>query len=117
MSTRNRQPFTPAEFDAVCRVLISRCPWLSETSGYRSSARNEQVGGSPLSKHRLGLARDFAATNSEALLQGKAEAENLGLWSVVHKVSRGGGEHLHIQGLPPGTLPPWWAQKYGGFET
>lgn len=106
-----RQPFTPAEFDAACRDLIRQCPFLSETSGYRSLARNASVGGNPQSKHCLGMARDFAAPSQAGLDQGMAAARELGFWTEVHDV--GSGDHLHVQGLPPGEVPQWWQDKYG----
>lgn len=45
MSQVERHPMTPEEFDAKCRELRRLCPWLSETSGARSKARNAAVGG------------------------------------------------------------------------
>ena len=108
---KKRDPFSPSEFDAACRELWRQCPWLSETSGYRGPDHNEAVGGSVESKHLIGMARDFTAKTSEGLKQGKAIADNLKLWSVIHDV--GSGEHLHVQGLKPGTIPEWWSRKYG----
>ena len=106
----HRQPMTPAEFDAACRELKRRCPWLSETSGWRSEARNTRVGGNPQSKHMIGMARDFAAESPEGHTQALPVAHGLGLWGMVHDV--GSGDHLHVQGLPPGEIPSWWLAKY-----
>lgn len=106
-----RTPFTPTEFDRVCRLLVFSCPWLSETSGHRSKEHNEEVGGSATSKHLIGMARDYTSKTVEGLKQAKAMADNLKLWSVIHNV--GSGEHLHVQGLKPGNVPAWWLSKYG----
>ena len=104
-----RQPMTPAEFDAACRELTAHCPWLSETSGRRSSTRNESVGGKPGSKHVLGMARDFVGTQDE-MRQAQIVANRLGFWTLLHDV--GSGDHLHVQGLPTGEVPEWWTDKY-----
>lgn len=108
-----RQPMTPVEFDAACRLLIHRCPWLSETSGRRSAARNAAVGGHAESKHLIGMARDFVSPNTNGLNQAAIKAKDLALWTKVHDV--GSGDHLHVQGLPTGPPPSWWLAKgYGG---
>jgi len=106
----SRQPFSPAEFDAVCRELRRQCPYLSETSGARSAARNSSVGGNPRSKHVIGMARDFVAPSVAQLKESSIIARKLGMWVVVHDV--GSGDHLHTQGLPPGEIPYWWRSKY-----
>ena len=103
---------TPCEFDAACRALVERAPFLSETSGRRSVERNDGAGGSEVSKHLLGMARDFAADEGYGLQTAEEEAERLGLWAVVHDV--GSGDHLHVQGLAPGNPPRWWLAKFGG---
>ena len=108
----NRQPMTPAEFDAACRVLERECPWLSATSGRRSAERNRAVGGSPRSKHLIGMARDYSAPSQAGLDNGGRVAGELGLWFKVHDV--GSGNHLHVQGLAPGEVSEWWVAKYGG---
>lgn len=107
----SRQPMTPAEFDAACRELERECSWLSATSGKRSPERNAAVGGHPESKHVLGMARDYAAPTVAGLKNASHYAHALGLWFKVHDV--GSGEHLHVQGLPPGEVPEWWTAKYG----
>jgi len=114
-----RNPMSPEEFDRACRTLVRGCPWLSETSGYRSKGRNEAVGGSPHSKHLLGMARDFAAPSMNGLGQADKFARTLGLWTYIHDV--GSGSHLHVQGLAPnskekGDVPDWWMKKYGGVR-
>lgn len=107
-----RRPMTPAEFDAACRELRRRCPFLSETSGARTAARNAAAGGRPDSKHVLGMARDFGADGSaqerhERLVEASRVALELGLWCLVHDVGK--GDHLHAQGLPVGPVPVEWA--------
>ena len=102
---------TPAEFDAACRELIGLCPGLSETSGRRSVERNHQAQGHRHSKHLLGMARDFVG---EGLQEAQRHAKHLGFWCVLHDV--GSGVHLHVQGLPPGDLPRWWVEKFGGLD-
>ena len=104
-----RQPLSPAEFDAAVRKLWSVHPQLSETSGHRSAERNARVGGSSLSKHRLGMARDLVGPMPVMKLAAQT-ALNLGLWYDLHDV--GSGDHLHVQGLPPGDIPSWWRAKY-----
>jgi len=105
-----RTPFTPAEFDAVCRVLMSHHPFLSETSGHRSFERNAAIDGHPESKHVIGMARDFVAPTIHGLKQAEKTAKNLGLWHIVHNVTS--GSHLHVQGIAPGPIPEWWREKY-----
>jgi len=100
---------TPSEFDAACRALVAECPWLSETSGRRSTERNARVGGHPESKHVIGMARDFVASQ-QGMEQAQAVANRLGLTTKLHDV--GSGAHLHTQGLPVGPVPDWWATKY-----
>jgi hypothetical protein len=104
---------TPAEFDEACRQLWQAHPELSETSGRRSAERNASVGGKALSKHVLGMARDFAGP-AGVLRDAAATARALGLWIDTHDV--GSGMHLHVQGLAPGDVPAWWACKYLGGE-
>ena len=115
MTDRKRYPMTPEEFDRACRTLVRGCPWLSETSGYRSKGRNEAVGGNPESKHLCGMARDFAAPSMAGLEQGQAFALTLGLWALVH--DKDSGFHLHVQGLPPGPIEQWWLDKYSWNNT
>lgn len=101
---------TPAEFDAKCRELWKRCPYLSETSGRRTKERNAAAGGKPGSKHVLGMAQDFAAPSLAQLDAAMRVARELGFWVDVHDV--GSGKHLHVQGLPPGDVPAWWRDLY-----
>ena len=109
-----RQPLTPSEFDAACRRLVRLEPYLSETSGHRTVARNTAANGSDVSKHLLGMARDFAADEGSGLYAAEITAEELGLWAVVHDA--GSGSHLHVQGLAPGNPPRWWTQKFNEGE-
>lgn len=109
-----RQPLTPSEFDAACRELVRLEPYLSETSGRRSVARNAAANGSEVSKHLLGMARDFAADEGHGLQAAETTAEELGLWAVVHDA--GSGSHLHVQGLAPGNPPRWWSAKFNRGE-
>ena len=105
-----RHPMTPAEFDAACRELIRRSrDALSETSGHRNLARNLRVGGSSKSKHLLGMARDFVGSIDQ-MREAAVVARDLGLWYNLHDV--GSGNHLHVQGLPPGEIPDWWVLKF-----
>ena len=101
---------TPAEFDEASRTLMRRVPKLSCTSGGWSEERNRVIGGSPLSKHIIDMARDYVGTTA-ALENGAAICEILGLTYTVHDV--GSGNHLHTQGLPVGPIPLWWREKYG----
>ncbi len=107
-----RHPYTPAEFDAKCRLLERQCPWIWQTSGYRSIEHNADVGGSVASKHVLGMARDYVAKDQAGLDQCAEAARRLGLWVLLHDV--GSGNHVHVQGLEKGPPPSWWADKYGG---
>jgi len=107
-----RDPMTPSEFDAKCRQLERTCPWVWQTSGYRSADHNADVGGQVLSKHVIGMARDYVAKDQAGLNQAAEEARKLGFWIVVHDV--GSGNHIHIQGLEPGAPPSWWFSKYMG---
>ncbi len=107
-----RQPFSPAEFDAVCRELERRCPWVWQTSGYRGPDHNADVGGHVMSKHLLGMAKDYGAKDQRGLDQAAEVSRKLFLWVTVHDV--GSGNHLHVQGLEPGAPPSWWLSKYKG---
>ena len=109
-----RQPLTPSEFDAACRRLVRLLPYLSETSGHRTVARNDAANGSDVSKHLLGMARDFAVDEGRGLYAAETTAEELGLWAVVHDA--GSGSHLHVQGLAPGNPPRWWSHKFNEGE-
>lgn len=119
MTTDTRKPMSPSEFDAKCRELRRRCPWLSETSGARTKARNANAGGIPDSKHVFGghnaVAQDFGAdgppaVRSKRLNEAAIVARELGFWVLVHDV--GSGDHLHVQGLAPGPVPQWWIDLY-----
>jgi len=105
---------TPSEFDAACRELVRLEPYLSETSGHRTVARNAQAGGSEVSKHLLGMARDFAADEGHGLQAAETTAEELGMWAGGHDV--GSGNHLHCQGLPVGLVQRWWLAKFNRGE-
>lgn len=106
-----RKPMSPATFDAKVRDLIRRCPYLSETSGRRTPARNAAAGGKPNSKHVIGMAQDFAAANGKQLSAAMTVAREMGFWVELHDV--GSGNHLHVQGLPPGDVPADWFAEYG----
>ena len=104
-----RIPLSPSEFDSACRRLERIFPELSQTSGKRSVARNKKAGGDKKSKHLLGMARDYGTegTPSKDMQQEYSiVAIALGLWPLYHN------NHLHIQGLPPGEIPLWWANRY-----
>ena len=100
---------SPSEFDSACRRLERIFPDLSQTSGKRSVTRNKEVGGNPVSKHLLGMARDYG-TDSEPNRDKQQEysivAIALGLWPLYHN------NHLHVQGLPTGEIPQWWIERY-----
>lgn len=108
-----RKPMSPAEFDAACRQLRRLCPFLSETSGARTKSRNAVVGGKPDSKHVLGMAQDFGADGGD-FRDSMLVARKLGFWVEVHNV--GSGNHLHVQGLPPGDVPDWWVREFATEE-
>ncbi len=105
-----RRPLSPAEFDARCRRLVEMYPTLSETSGRRTFARNERVGGDPKSKHRIGMARDFVDDDLLYAEIGKS-CLAIGLWFKIHDA--GSGHHIHVQGLPSGDIARWWLEMYG----
>jgi len=108
-----KRDISPTDFDAACRVITRRVPGLSETSGKRSVTRNEAVGGSPHSKHLIGMARDFVG--SEEDIQSGAEiVRALGLFFRIHDA--GTGNHLHVQGLPPGDINESWLLQYSNEE-
>lgn len=108
----DRQPMTPDEFDENVRELTRCCPWVSQTSGFRSEIRNQRVGGSSRSKHLVGMAADFAADDEDGLEQAQDKARQLGFWTQIH----GSPPHLHIQGLPAGEVSDCtinWNTKWG----
>lgn len=102
-------PMTPEEFDSACRAMLRRHPDMSCTSGGRSADRNKRVGGHPESKHLIDMARDFVGPPS-VLREAVGSCKVLGLSYLLHDV--GSGNHLHVQGLEPGPIPKWWADKY-----
>jgi len=65
----------------------------SETSGARTRARNDLVGGVPHSAHLVGLARDVVYDEPIALEERQAWAQRLGLRLVVEL------DHDHLQPL------------------
>ena len=111
MSPEVRIALSPSEFDSICRRLERIFPDLSQTSGKRSVTRNQKVGGNQLSKHLLGMARDYGTDSQpdEAMQNNYCViAISLGLWPLYHD------NHLHVQGLPPGEIPRWWRERYLG---
>lgn len=107
-----RLPMTPEEFDRKVRELTRVCPWLSQTSGYRSEEHNLAVGGHPTaSKHLIGMGTDFIS-GERGLEQAQGFARKLGFWSIIH----GDPPHLHVQGLPSGPIVETtinWNEKWG----
>ena len=112
MMAHSRQALTPEEFDRACRDFEKLWPSCNQTSGRRSVKRNAAVGGHVESKHILGMAKDYVfdgpihQLDIDRMLE---EAKGLGLWPVYHDT--GSGSHLHVQGLPPGSVIFWWKEK------
>ena len=95
----------------ACRRLVSMHPDASVTSMKRSKRRNAAKGGSPASKHLLGMAMDMVwdeEPSEDRLREIEHEAKILGLWARYHD------GHLHVQGLPPGEPSDGWKSRYGG---
>jgi len=110
-----KHPMTPSEFDAKKREFEADFKaGLEFTSGLRSPEHNAEVGGSPRSKHLLGMAADYKLRGAsiqdkdEDLRELMAAAEELGFWWKVYD-----WPGIHLQGLPPGEVPEWWMEKYG----
>ncbi len=59
------------------------------------------------------MARDFVGSQEE-MKNGAAVAEILGLWHQIHDV--GSGNHLHVQGLPPGEIDEAWRIRYLDYD-
>jgi len=116
MVNDRRRPLSPAEYDAAKRELETRHPGCWHTSGYRSPTHNIAVGGDARSKHAIlpCMADDYAAPTHHELQAMATTAFELGLWYVVHTVDKGGGIHLHIQGLAPGPIPADWSELHQG---
>lgn len=112
-----RYLFSPAEFDAACRELERLCPWIWQTSAYRSGEHNAAVGGNPHSKHswKPCMAKDYDAKDDGAREQAGEVASGLGLHVKVHMVE-GGNPHVHVQGLPKGPPPSWWSDLHQGVK-
>ena len=108
MAAEDRQPMTPTEFDAACREFIKHVPQASQTSGYRTVARNLEMGGHPESKHLIGMAGDFVIPYKD-IGPSAAVAVCLGFW-----IDRSPWR-CSPQGLPVGPLPDWWVAKFGGL--
>ncbi len=104
-----REPFTPAEFDAEMRRFEGDNPTASLTSGARSPEHNREVGGTESSKHLLGMARDYKIPDQEERDAAQGWATRHGLWWKPYPWG------IHMQGLPPGEIPRWWLDKYGGM--
>ncbi len=107
--------FSPAEFDAACREFERLCPWIWQTSAYRSVEHNAAVSGHAESKHAWlpCMAKDYDADDDEHRLKAGEVASGLGLHVVVHTVE-GGRPHVHVQGLPKGPAPLWWSDLHRG---
>lgn len=107
-----RAPMTPAEFDAAMRRLRNQYTEL------RTTSRNRY--GDP-GKHGIDMAEDLTWKDPELGLPlpeihpDVADVVDfargiLGLWGLYHNA--GTGLHFHFQGLAPGPVPEWWAEKY-----
>lgn len=103
----NRQPMTPSEFDAACRILERDFPYISVTSGFRSAEHNASIDppGHPESKHLIGMARDYKCPG-DMLKPSAGYLVKLGLWFKYYTWG------FHVQGLIKGPLEQWWIEKY-----
>lgn len=110
-------PMTPDEFDRKCREFERGCArvgiYLFHTSGLRSMESNARTDGSIHSKHLFGMAKDYGlGAANELLLKSRREAicdiaEDSAWWWKPYWWG------IHLQGLPPGPVPKYWAEKYG----
>jgi len=111
----DRFPMSPAEFDAACREFVREVKAagyiVDESSGWRSAEGNREAGGNRISKHLRGMAHDYTLIPPEGsggdFSVPKTIAFELGLWREVYEWG------IHIQGLPVGSAPIWWLDKYG----
>ena len=104
-----RKPLSPQDYDVRRRGWERAHPGWSHTSGKRSEKHNEEVGGSPESKHLISMADDYAmdvAPSPDERSMALAYAIDLGLWALYHK------GHLHMQGLPPGEIHRNWLDRW-----
>ncbi|MCH9733306.1 MAG: peptidase M15 [Actinomycetia bacterium] len=90
---------------------------VSVTSGFRSDAVNEAVGGSKSSAHRKGLAADIEVKglDAHAVMQAVLECDCEFDQAIAYAPSRGG--HVHL-GLATGRQrgQQLWAPASGGYE-
>lgn len=89
----------------VLEPLRTRFGPLRITSGFRSGAVNEAVGGSSTSEHRNGRAVDLVPVQGSALamfeaMRAEGWVDRLDLDQVIYYRKRG---HVHIGIRPPGT--------------
>jgi len=70
------------------------------TSGIRSKDRNHMVGGSPRSKHLMGIAADVVLDDMALIYRDGFvhAAKKVGLSALDE------ADHIHLQGLPPGVV-------------
>ena len=104
-------PMTPAEFDARKREFEKLFDgMLHQTSGRRTQISNRIAGGADASKHLLGMAVDYRLEPGSEWSYDDlpALAADFGFWFKVYD-----WPGIHLQGLPPGEVPEWWAEKYG----
>lgn len=81
---------TVAQFNDALTDLHSSFAF-SETSGWRTPARNAQVGGHPNSKHLVGLGKDVVPDDVGIFPRFRLRAAALGV-SVLDE-----GDHWHLQ--------------------
>jgi len=95
--------YVPGLYGAFWSRLVSGATRETRaTSWFRTSTRNEQVGGQPDSQHLLGLAIDLWEPDLDDLA---ARMRATGLVTVRY------GGHVHVQAWPAGT-----ARRRGWFR-
>jgi len=117
----NRQRIlSPTEFWARIDRLFELYPGVEISSSWRSEGYNKFVKGHPESKHLyspgMPIAVDLTFNNVLEVDTSAVEitAKTLGLYGTYH--DKGSGPHLHLQALPPGTIPEWYTLRYNIYK-
>lgn len=79
-----------AVLGAVYALVLTNIPGVTMTSWWRSSVKNDAVGGVPWSLHQIGLAWDLVPDG--AVTQAQVLATGLPFLKLVTE-----GTHLHVQ--------------------